>query len=141
VKNDVEQVQFFNISIARVWIFRKKRKMAKKTASRTGSWSKKIVAHREKSGNWHKAMLDGRRESRLNPSIMSLLRIRKDLLQSDIAKALEITEPTYSQIERGHRPVKRDLANKIASQLGAPIAKIFMQQKKKFVAVIQRSNI
>ncbi len=115
--------------------------MAKKTASRTGSWSKKIISSREKSGKWHKAMLQGRREAKLNPSIISLLRIRKNLLQSDLAKALGIAEPTFSQIERGHRPVKRETASKIAAHLGAPMMKIFAQNKKKFVAVIQKANI
>lgn len=115
--------------------------MSKKTTPRTGAWSKKIIASRTKNKRWHKNMLEGRRIAKLNPSIISLLRMRKNMRQVDLAKNLDITEPTFSQIERGKRPVKRDVANKIASTLGVTIAKIFTQQKKKFVALIQKQDI
>lgn len=116
--------------------------MAKKTASRTGSWSKKLIESRNKNKKkWLLATDKGRKEAKLNPSLISLLRIRKGLRQTDLAQTLGIAEPSFSQIERGHRPVKRDVANKIASSLGVTVNKIFSQQKKKFVAVIQKREI
>lgn len=119
--------------------------MAKKLASRTGSWSKKLIGTRNKNKKkWLAATDEGRKEAKLNPSILSLLRIRKGLRQLDLAKSLSIADRSFSQIERGHRPVKKDVANKIAAYLGVPITKIFEphpELKRKFNAVIQKSII
>jgi len=120
------------------------KKKEKKPLKMAGPWANKIKNNRNKSGKWLKAVEEGKREAKLNPSSMSLIRIRKNLYQHDICKALGISESTFSQIERGHRPVKGDEANKIAGHLGVSLTKIFKphpKYKRKFAAVIQSQQI
>lgn len=107
---------------------------------RAKSWYKRIAEARGKS--WHKNMLEGRRQAILNPSNIRLARLQLDIHQSKIAERLEMSESTFGAIERGKRPVKADVAQKISEILKKPMPKLFSSLKgKKYVAVIQKSSI
>lgn len=86
-------------------------------------------------------MLEGRRLAILNPSMIRLARLKKDMHQSILAERMKMSESTFGAIERGKRLVKKDVAVQIASILDIPIAKIFLSKGKKYVAVIQKSSI
>ena len=94
---------------------------------------------RNRGASWHRNMLAGRRDAQLNPSVIRLARLRKQLHQSIVAKKLVLSESTYGAIERGKRPVDKETASKISGILGVSAEKLFKSTGKKFVAVIPKS--
>lgn len=115
------------------------KKTAKSQKSSGDDWHRKIADARGEE--WKKNVLEGRREVQLNPSNIRILRLRKKLMQSVFAKKLNMSESAFGAIERGHQPVPKETADKISSLLGAPIAKLFKPEGKKFVAVVQKQTI
>ncbi len=110
-----------------------------KTKAKGKTWHQKIAANRGKS--WLDATREGRLDAIRNPSLLRLVRTKKGMLQSELAKALKMSESTLGQIERGKRPVKRSLASTIANHLGMTSTKLFKPVGNKFVALIQKSTI
>lgn len=109
----------------------------KSPKSSDGDWHKKIAKSRGET--WRKNMLAGRREASLNPSLIRLTRLFKNIHQSVIAKKLNISESTFGAIERGKQLVQTDTAKEISTFLGAPVTKLFKSAgKKKMIAVIQK---
>ena len=102
-------------------------------------WHTKIAANR--GAKWRKNMLAGRREAMLNPSLLRLIRIKKEVTQLEIAESLEVSESTYGAIERGKQLVKKDAALTIAKKLDEPVSRLFKREGKKFIAVIQKAAI
>lgn len=102
-------------------------------------WHVKIAKARGE--RWRKNVLAGRRDARLNPSLICLCRIKKNVMQSEIAKKLGMSESAFGKIERGKQLVKIDTAKAISLLLGVPMAKLFKSEGKKFVAVVQRPAI
>ena len=116
-------------------------KIKTKANPRNGAWSKKIIASRSKSKKWYDNMMAGRTASKKNPTAMKLLREQRGWRQADLAAFTGTETPTITRIERGHSPVKKDVASKIAAKLGVPVAKIFAPKGKKLVAVFHKSQI
>ena len=111
----------------------------KAKTNRKGSWSQKISASRGKQ--WLKNVAAGRRDASLNPSNIRLLRLRQGLDQESLARLVGISESTFGAIERGRRPVKKEVAQAIANTLKTVLPKVFTQKAKKFIAVIQKQRI
>lgn len=103
-------------------------------------WHKKIAANRGEK--WKRNMLAGRREALLNPSNIRIVRLRKNVHQSVLAKKLGMSEGKFGAIERGKQMVKKDVAEMIASQLGTPLQKLFkFVEKKKYIAITQKTEV
>ncbi len=114
--------------------------MKSTTKSNSKDYFKKIAINRGgKGSSWHKNMLAGRRDAQLNPSLIRLARLRRQLHQSVIANRLNLSESTYGAVERGKRLVDEVTARKTSDLLGVPMTKLFKSNGKKFVAVIPKS--
>ena len=58
---------------------------------------------------------------------LKAIRISKGLSQKDIADTVKITQPTYSNIEKGKRRPSVDVAKKIAEVLGFDWTEFFRE--------------
>jgi transcriptional regulator with XRE-family HTH domain len=87
--------------------------------------------------------MEGRRDAFLNPSNIRLMRMKKEILQTDIAEKLGMSLSTFGAVERGKRLVKQPVVKQLSEILNAPPAKLFKpgHLKKKFVAVIVRPAV
>ncbi|MEG2289953.1 MAG: helix-turn-helix transcriptional regulator [Clostridium sp.] len=63
---------------------------------------------------------------------LKLARIKKGLLQKDIAKNIGTTERTYSNYENGKRKIKVEDAIKIANVLDKTVEELFTTEEEPF---------
>ncbi len=106
---------------------------------KSATMHKKIAANRGSS--WRKNLVAGRREVALNPSMMRLARLKREIDQAHIAKKMDWSESTVGAIERARRMVKMEEARGIAKILGYPVQKLFSPKGKKLVAIISKSDL
>lgn len=102
-------------------------------------WHDKIAKARGE--RWLKNVRQGRINAVLNPSALSVVRRKNNLLQSDVAEKLNLSESTYQAIERGKRLVTQDVAKQIAQTLGAPMSRLFRSEKDKHVAILIKTEL
>lgn len=96
-------------------------------------WNQKVAANRGEK--WKSALLTGRLETSMNPTVLRIERIKQRKSQSDIAKKLGLTYATYGAIEGGRRQVKEDRAKEIADLLGLKLKRAFATMEDgKFLA-------
>lgn len=127
---------------------KKKTKPAKgkKVVKKAKDWHRKIADSR--GDEWRKNLVEGRRDSQLNPSIIKLARLKLGIDQSSIAKQLDVSVSTFGAIERGHQKVKTDTARVISKILRQSVDKLFRpaaasknSNRKKYVAVKQQPSL
>ena len=95
--------------------------------------NKKIAKKRGK--NWKSNLIKGHLDSNLNPSILKMKRIKKDLSQTDMTKVVKLSLASYGAIERGKRPTNLEVANQIAKKLKLSKKTLFnMDKKGKYIA-------
>jgi DNA-binding XRE family transcriptional regulator len=107
---------------------------------KSDEWHRKIAQNRGES--WRKNVLAGRRDAILNPSSIRLIRIKNNIMQSVIARKLNLSESAYGAIERGKQKVKETTAKEIADFFAVPLSKIFKPVgNKKFLAVKRKQDV
>lgn len=96
--------------------------------SRLKERGKSIAASRGEQ--WRKNLVEGRLDSRLNPSNIQLMRLNRRLNQFDMAEKTDMSVSVYGSIERGRKGVDRKMAQLIASILKYPVSDLFDLDKK-----------
>jgi DNA-binding XRE family transcriptional regulator len=100
---------------------------------RNVSWNQKVSKSRGES--WKKALVEGKMQSKLNPTQLQRVRANSQVPQSNVAKALKLSLATYGAIERSKRPVRSEMAQKIAEFFKKnPTALFKKHEKDKFLA-------
>lgn len=92
------------------------------------NWNKKVAKTRGEA--WKKALVEGKMESKLNPTILQKVRALKKVPQTSVATAMNLSLATYGAIERSKRPVKTEMAKKIALFFGKNSANLFKKHDK-----------
>lgn len=97
------------------------------------NWNKKVAKSRGEK--WKKALVEGKMQSKLNPTQLQRVRAKKQVAQTSVATAMNLSLATYGAIERAKRPVKPETAEKIAGFFGRNPTALFKKfEKNKFVA-------
>ena len=99
--------------------------------------NRKIAKRRGKT--WRNKLVKGKREAKLKPSNLYLLRTEQGFSQSDIANSLGISLATYGAIERGKRPAKLGIMKELSDKFEASYKDLFTLSKTggKGVAIIR----
>ena len=95
---------------------------------------KKVV---KRSAKWRKSLAKGRHEAQIAPSVLRLVRLKKNLNQVVMAKKIGFSQGTLCGIERGKRPLSKATALVIAKSLKVSLPKLFKSIPKsdKFLAI------
>jgi transcriptional regulator with XRE-family HTH domain len=95
----------------------------------------------KRSEKWRKSLAKGRHEAQIAPSVLRLVRLKKNVNQSVLAKKSGLSQGTFCGIERGKRPLSIVTATAISKQLKVPTSKLFklVPKTKKLVAIKTRS--
>ncbi|NJM09374.1 MAG: helix-turn-helix domain-containing protein [Bdellovibrionaceae bacterium] len=117
----------------------KRTKGSQSQAEKSSIWHKKIAESRGEK--WLKSVARGRRDAALNPSVIRLARMNRDMRQKTMAQKLNISEASFCAIERGRQSVKESMAIRISEILGFKLGALFKRDGEKFVAVIRKHSI
>lgn len=92
------------------------------------NWNKKVAGARGEA--WKKALVEGKMQSKLNPTKLQRVRAEKQVAQTSVANAMNLSLATYGAIERAKRPVKTETALKIAAFFGRSQTSLFKKHEK-----------
>lgn len=74
--------------------------------------------------------MEGKIEVPLHPTILRQKRVEGGYSQSGMAEKIGLTTTTFGDVERGKRPVKKEVATKIADVIGVSVFDIFDDFKR-----------
>jgi DNA-binding XRE family transcriptional regulator len=98
--------------------------------------NKRVARARVNNTKWREAISVSKREFRARPTRIGERRIKARISQGEIAAKVGLSPSTYGDIERGKRPVKKEIAIKIAEVLKAIPHGLFKKlTDKKWVAI------
>jgi len=89
--------------------------------------NRKVAKKRGKA--WKNKLVIGKKEARLFPSELYLVRTKKGLSQTDIANNIGISLATYGAIERGKRAVKLPVMKEISKKFNMKYTDLFLMSK------------
>ena len=85
--------------------------------------------------SWRANLVRGKMEAQFYPSAIKIMRVKKLMSQYEMSQLLDISIASFGGIERGTRPAKRVVAEKIASILGDKLNKFFKEKDEKLFAI------
>lgn len=111
--------------------------MTKKTPKKTVelvkksrvTWNDKVAKSRNKN-KWKKRIMEGKSEVPMHPTLLRQRRVQNGDSQADLAAKLGLTTTTFGDMERGKRPVKKEVAEKIAQLIGSSVHFLFNEHEK-----------
>ncbi|MEO5348861.1 MAG: helix-turn-helix transcriptional regulator [Magnetococcus sp. YQC-3] len=84
---------------------------------------------------WRSNLVKGKMESQFFPSTIKIIRVKKLMSQQDVARQLGISVASLGGIERGTRPAKLKIAERISEILQTPRSRLFKEKNKKLFAI------
>jgi transcriptional regulator with XRE-family HTH domain len=104
------------------------------------TWNQKVAKSRGK--DWKAKLVAGKLESKINPTLLQLHRVKKKLNQTAVADKIGLTYATYGAYENGRRPIKVDVAQKISLFLSGSddLKQFFIPTKNKNKVRAKRFN-
>ena len=96
------------------------------------SSNREIARNRDKG--WVGKMIRGKYEHAERPSKLRQARVGSKKSQEDTADAVELSHTTYGDIERGKRPARKELAERLAHLFKRTVGELFEKHGKKFIA-------
>lgn len=99
------------------------------------SRNKKVAETRGES--WKKSLRLGKLDSQMNPSVLKMKRVSKNISQQEIAKELNLSQTGYGAIERGKRGTSQEMAKAISKIVAAPITKLFKKTDTGHMTVLK----
>lgn len=90
-----------------------------------------------RGNSWKENLVKGRLEAQFYPSLIKLKRVEKLISQAYIAEMLGISISSFGGIERGTRPAKPELAEKISMILEDTPSNLFTKKSRKLFAKLK----
>jgi DNA-binding XRE family transcriptional regulator len=88
----------------------------------------KVAANRGKK--WLKNLRASRLDVQMNPTEVRLGRLKKNLIQADLAEKLGVSLSTYTAIERGKRHLREEDARTVSKILSASFSSLFTEDDR-----------
>lgn len=99
------------------------------TEKKKNAWNKKIVKSR--APDWRLRMMNSKIEHAAHPSLLRIARLKAGKSQDEIAQAAELSLTTYGDIERSKRPVRSEMAARLAELVGVKKLEAIFERKEK----------
>jgi len=100
-----------------------------------GVYERNRIVAAVRGDSWRANLVRGKMESQFFPSVIKILRVKRLMSQYEMARLLGISIASFGGIERGTRPARPQIAEKIASILGENRKKLFKEIDKKLFAI------
>lgn len=108
-------------------------------AMATTAGNRKIAAIRGEA--WRSKLVHGKLDAAIHPTHLKLKRVQKLLSQDYIAKEIGLSLSTYGAIERGTRPVTKEIAQKVSILVGSPTSSLFTQSSAGKLVATRVKNV